>query len=444
MFACFAIGVSPATAEAAPSPPPQCGPSFSDALPRQPWPLQRLQPSAAWPISRGQGVTVAVLDSGVSRAHPKLADQVLPGTDLVQPGGAGDCDNDGHGTLVAGIIAGRDTRDAPFYGVAPGARILPVRVLPNSQKSTDQTLPKRIAEAIRYAVGQGAKVINMSLVTDATPEVEDAVAFARSRDVVLVAAAGNDGGAQQRDQPVYPAAYDGVLGVAGIDQAGKHVATSNVGAYVDVAAPGYAIEGPAPRGRGYVLDQQGGTSFAAGYVSGVAALIRAYAPTLSASDVMRRIEMTADAPPDGRNNEVGHGVVNPYRAVATLLDPRDSKAAAATGQVPSAGTGADPGISVRRVAAWAFTIGVFLAALLLVSRPVVRRGRERGWRPTPAGRPLAAGPAGGGPSPDPDAAVVGTVSITSPSVRRANEPPSGFEAPGHGPPGGGPLAQPRR
>jgi membrane-anchored mycosin MYCP len=442
LVACLTVGLSPAAAAAAPSPPAQCGPSFSNALPHQPWPLHRLQPGTAWRMSRGQGVTVAVLDSGVSRAHPKLADQVLPGTDFVKPGGAGDCDDDGHGTLVAGIIAARDSKEAPFYGIAPDARILPVRVLPNSQKSTDPTLPARVSQAIRYAVDAGAKVINMSLVTEGTPEVAAAVAYAVSHDVVIVAAAGNEGGAQQRDQPVYPAAYEGVIGVAGIDQNGKHVATSNVGDYVDVAAPGFAIEGPAPRGRGYVLDQQGGTSFAAAYVSGVAALVRSSAPGLSASDVIRRIELTADPPSEGRNDEVGYGVVNPYRAVATLLDPRGNRAPSITGQLPSTGSGVDPLGSVKRIAVWAFVTGLFLATLLLVSRPVVRRGRERGWRPAPVER-TSADPSGSSAS-DPFTPAMGTVSITSPSVRRTGPPPAAFGPPGYIPPGSGRHAPGRR
>lgn len=380
LLATLDVGLTPAVAQAAPAP-AQCGPTFHNKLSHQPWPLSRLQPSAAWPLSRGQHVTVAVIDSGVSRTHPQMAGQVLPGVDFVKPGGKGDCDEDGHGTLVAGIIAARDIKDSWFSGVAPDARILPVRVLPDSKKYSDPTLPTRIAQAIRYAVRQGADVINLSLTTDDTPQVRSAVEYAVDHNVVVVAAAGNEGGAHQPNKPVYPAAYPGVLGVAGIDQQGRHVSSSNVGWYVDVAAPGYAIEGPAPRGDGYVLDKEGGTSFAAAYVSGVAALVRGYNPTMRASDVVRRIEITADAPAGGRNNEVGYGVVNPYQAVATVLEGVNNRTVTATGEMPPIKPDTDPLGAVKVVAGWSFLVSLFVAVLLLLARPVIRRGRARGWLP---------------------------------------------------------------
>lgn len=409
---------------------PQCGPKFSDALPELPWPLRRLDPRAAWPTSRGRGVIVAVIDSGVSRLHPKLAGQVLPGKDFVQPGGAGDCDMDGHGTLVAGIIAGRDTKDAPFFGIAPDAHILPVRVLPDSRKSTDPELPKRIASALVWAVNHGADVVNMSLVTEPTPELADAVAYAVRKHVVVVAAAGNEGGSPQAGKPVYPAAYDDVIAVAGVDQDGKHVSTSNTGDYVDIAAPGLAIEGPAPRGGGYVIDPQGGTSFAAAYVSGVAALIREHSPSLSASDIRRRLQLTADSPADGNNDEVGFGVVNPYRAVATLLEPTNKRTPAVSGQLPPPQRADDPLATVRAFAGWAFAGGLILAVLLLATRSLLRRGRRRGQQPvaTPAnsgaGRVQAFSPVFDAP-----------VRITAPSVRRSAETPAVFVPPGFEQPG---------
>ena len=197
-----ALGLtSPPPAAAAPAAPAPstwqaaaCGRTFTDQLSATPWPLQRLRPEAAWPLSRGQGVTVAVIDSGVSRTHVKLAGQVLDGNDFVDPGGPGDCDNDGHGTLVAGLIAGRDTPESPFHGVAPDARILPVKVLPDSRPVNNPDMSQRIADAIVWSVEHGASIINLSLTTPDTPDLVNAVKYAASEDVLLVAAAGNNGG----------------------------------------------------------------------------------------------------------------------------------------------------------------------------------------------------------------------------------------------------------
>lgn len=376
--ACAMVGFTGGTAAAAPPAAPQCGPSYANLLSETPWPLRRLNPPAAWPLSRGKGVTVAVIDSGVSTTHPKLADQVLPGKDFIKPG-PGTCDDDGHGTMVAGIIAARDgandTKGAPFYGIAPDAKILPVRVLPNAQKTVDDALPGRIAQAIRWATDNGAKVINMSLITPPTQELADAVKYAQARNVVLVAAAGNEGGSAFGTAALYPAAYPGVVAVAGIDQDGHHVKTSNSGSNIAVSAPGFYIEGPAPRGGGYALDQQGGTSFAAAYVSGVAALVRAYNPSLDAQAVIRRIEQTADPAPYPHDPDFGAGVVNPYRAVSAVVDTSGGRATA-PGPMPKPVAAPDPLAGVKRAALWIAPAGAAIALSLLLAAAMRRRFRR--------------------------------------------------------------------
>jgi membrane-anchored mycosin MYCP len=419
-----AIVATGAPAAFADPPAPSCGPAHSDALPQTPWPLRRLQPAAAWPVSRGQNVIVAVVDSGVSRTHPKLKDgRVLPGADFLRPGtSAGDCDEAGHGTMVAAIIAGRDSKEAPFYGVAPDAMILPVRVLLDDQRTSDPQAPKRIADGIVWAADHGASVINLSLQTSQTPEMTAALTYAQQKDIVIVAAAGNEGATTQADRPVFPASAPGVIAVAGIDQDGKHVSTSNTGDYVKIAAPGYFIEAPAPRGNGYMRYDKGGTSFAAAYVSGVAALIRAYDPKLTMAEVTRRLLLTADPPPEGRNNEVGAGVVNPYRAVATVLDGRDSRAATVTGGVPPLRPADDPLHAVKVAAGWAAFAGAVLAALLLAARPVLATGRRRRWRPAASGPEPGLGRSGR--RREEFVPVVGrTMSVTSPSVQRMRASP---------------------
>jgi type VII secretion-associated serine protease mycosin len=347
-----------------------------------PWPLQRLQPMAAWPLSRGRGVTVAVIDSGVFPNHPMLQGRVLPGTDMIPGnGGGGDCDKDGHGTLVAGVIAGRSDQSSPgVYGVAPDARILPIRVLPDHKRSDAQDLPERIAQAIDYAVAQHVDVINLSLTTTPIEHLIQAINNADAQNIVVVAAAGNTG------QTPFPALANHVIAVGGIGQNGQHASDSLTGdpkpepgkPNIDLGGPDLGV-GPAPRSTGYVSDR--GSSFAAAYVSGVAALIRAYDPKLKPAEVERRMELTADIPPGGRNNEVGYGMVNPYRALTTVLYKRNDVVPAATGTLPRAVAATDPLASVKVTAGWMVAAGVLLATALFLGSLVINRGRSRRWRP---------------------------------------------------------------
>ncbi|MEH0843375.1 type VII secretion-associated serine protease mycosin [Micromonospora sp. CPCC 205711] len=358
---------------------PACAARPGGAAPTEtPWALRRLDPASAWRISHGERVTVAVIDSGVSPDHPLLAGQVAEGRDFNGlPAMKGRCDLAGHGTVVAGIIAGREGTGAPYNGIAPAARILPVRVLPDAKESTDRELPVQIGQAIRWAVDQDVQVINLSLATFNRPELAEAVDYALAKGVVVVAAAGNRD-QEGSDRPRYPAAYPGVIAVAGVDVQGGHVGSSVSGDYVDVAAPGLDIVGPAPSGSGYLAEPQGGTSFAAAYVSGVVALLRSARPDLTPEQVAYRITRTADNPPEGRNSEVGYGVVNPYRALTSLLGTRtDPPAGAMAAPAPAR----DPLAGQRTVALWAAGIGAVLTAALLAARPILTRGRRRGWRP---------------------------------------------------------------
>lgn len=394
LLACALVTV-PALAVPGPvaAAPAACGPSVADQHTETPWPLTRLRPELAWPMTTGSGVVVAVIDSGVSATAPSLKDQVLPGKDYVLAGGVGDCDEVSHGTFVAGIIAGQRLPGAGFHGVAPGAKILPIRVMQDDQKSFDQNLPNTIADAVDFAVDRGAHVINLSLVTIPTAKLAASISRAVSRNVIVVAAAGNDGASQGGNQPSYPAAYDGVIAVAGVDEQDQHVNTSTSGAYVDVSAPGVQILGPAPQGGGFGLRPGGGTSFAAPYVAGTAALLRAYYPTMTVQQITDRITATADHPPDGRNNQVGFGTVNPYRAVAALTDGPPAGPAAK----PAAGLG--PTVQDRRddtvlPAIWTAFAATFTAALVWAGL-LVRRARRRmrgGTQPVTSTR---RGPPGG-------------------------------------------------
>ena len=152
---------------------------------------------------------------------------------------------------------------------------------------------------------------------------------------------------------------------------------------MDIAAPGVQIAGPSPAGGGYLFSEQGGTSFAAAYVSGVAALVRAYDPSLNPQQVAQRIMQTADHPAEIWNPVVGYGVVNPQRAVGALTAGRGNASASVT-QVQAPQLPEDPLRKLRLVAGWAAVGGVIVAALTLLTAAAVRRGRRRRWRPTRA------------------------------------------------------------
>ncbi|TDC31567.1 type VII secretion-associated serine protease mycosin [Micromonospora sp. 15K316] len=352
-----------------------------------PWAQQRYAPERLAPLATGAGVTVAVIDSGVDQAHRQLAGRVLDGTDLLDPGGDGSRDCAGHGTGVASIIAAAPRAGVAFRGLAPGARILPVRVSEQQvvagRESGRTVSAAEFARAIRWAVDHGAEVLNLSVVlyTD-HPAVRSAVGYALARDVVLVAAAGNLH--EAGDPRPYPAAYDGVLGVGAIGADGARAPFSQTGPYVDLVAPGSDVLMAAP-GRGHHRAE--GTSYAAPFVAATAALLREYRPGLSAAQVAERIVASADPAPDGG---YGAGVLNPYRAVtetpgpapgttrpvAALADDRADPARQA--QLARRAAARDRALAVAVVAGGSAAAVVLLAHLL-------PRGARRRWRPADPG-----------------------------------------------------------
>ena len=348
-------------------------PRYDNPVTETPWPLRRLQPNLVWPLSQGAGTRVAVIDSGVTVNHPSLAGAVDPGRDFIDPPTVGQCDQVAHGSIVAGVIAGRPV--GAFSGIAPQARILPIRVLRDTEKTTDQSIPGNIADAIKFAADSGVDVINLSLVTPDSAALSGAVQYALSKNVVIVAAAGNEGGTKQEGS-AFPAAYPGVIAVAGIDEEGKHVDSSSSGAFVDVAAPGANVVGPVPAGGGFAQFQAGGTSFAAAYVSGLAALLRSQNKSLTPAEVTFRITSTADHPAEGFNNQVGHGVISPLRAMTTVHEAArpgagdPAPAALARPEPPH-----DPLGSTRRIAVITGVALTAITVVILLSAASVRRAR---------------------------------------------------------------------
>ena len=359
--------------------------------------INRLGLRRVWELTKGRGVTVSVVDSGVDARHPKLAGAVEPPVDFratlagggfEQARGTGDdCEN--HGTPIAGIIAGRAADDERVLGVAPEARIAPVRF----DGSLAQAPTEMIAAAIRAGADRGG-VLNLSFAVGVNePAIEKAVQYAVDRDVVVVAAAGNEG----RSQPGltwYPAAYDGVLAVAGVDAAGQPAPESNRGAWVDIAAPGEGLTAPSSGGEGFVAVK--GTSFATAVVSGVAALVRARFPDMPADEVVRRIEATAVSPSGGRDERTGAGIVDPYLAVTA--ETAGAAVAPPAGETPAGAIRVAPVPQVPPLLTPGEATAAAVAAILLACAAVatvaglsarrIAARRERRGRDGPAYRPV--------------------------------------------------------
>jgi membrane-anchored mycosin MYCP len=339
------------------------------------------------PFATGAGIRVAVIDSGVDAGHPQLRGRVAAGQDFLHGDATGRQDCIGHGTGVASIIAARPVAGAGQRGLAPDATIVPVRASEQTdteQGGDDPVSPATFAAAIDWAVDEGgADVINMSLVMpDDDSRVRTAVARAVAAGVVVVAAAGNHGRADEANPRPYPASYPDVIGVGAIDATGVAGDFSQHGDYVDVMAPGVAVTFAA-RGSGHTRGD--GTSFAAPFVAATAALLKQRFPSLTPAQVARRIFATADPAPGGkRSDRYGFGVLNPYRALTETLGPETRPAPA-----PAVLHTEDPAtvaLTARRdhaqdLALLVAGIGAGVVLLVVLAAAALRRGRRRGWRP---------------------------------------------------------------
>ena len=349
-------------------------PSTQTSVPA-PWPQLALAPDRIWPLTRGQGITVAVLDSGVDARSGQLAGRVLPGIAAVPDAGPTDRDCDGHGTAAAGLVAAAPARGTGFAGIAPAARILPVLVGGSTVE------PAVLAGAITRAVAAGARVVLVS----AKPSRDDqvlraAVAAAVRADALVVAGAdGASGGALS-----YPAAYPEVLAVAGVGPAGTGSGAGGggsppAGQRVDLVAPGDQLVslGVGPSGQVGAA----GAPMAAAYAAGTAALLRAYRPALTAAQVRARLITTA-APAGGPvpHPRWGHGTLDPYAAI-TALAPRGARAEVGPVRVAMPVRPAPPDTTRRDTALLIGLATIAATALCAAAVAVTRRGRARHWHP---------------------------------------------------------------
>jgi subtilisin family serine protease len=304
----------------------------------QQWGLTRIGCPDAWDITTGSAsIVVAIVDTGIDLNHPELAPLLVAGQDLVDfaPGSTpkpgwvfeGDFtgvdaipqDEVGHGTHVAGTVGCATNNGVGVAGVNWNVRLMPVKVLARIRESATNRVSgsgsaANIAAGIRWAADNGARIINMSLGGYGDTRVErEAVAYAISRGVVVVAAMGNDNTGQQS----FPAAYPSVIAVAATDSGDRRASFSNTGAWIDVSAPGVGIRST------YWDDTYAslqGTSMASPHVAGVAALVLARNPALTADQVGNIIRSTArplrDAASDPvPNDRYGHGLVQAAAAV---------------------------------------------------------------------------------------------------------------------------------
>jgi len=343
-----------------------------------PWAQKALDYSAAWPLTEGQRVTVAVVDSGLDYS-PQLAGREFA-VDLTK---TGDQDCVGHGTEVSAIIGASDLQASgvAFEGVAPGTRILSVKV--NSGENGTSAL---LAQGIKDAALLGAKVINVSVQTGNSTVLREAVEFALGKGAVIIAAGGNDGSTVAgipASGPFYPASYPGVLSVGAVGPDGSLAPYSDQRSRVAVTAPGESLTSACPGG--YQVGDLNGTSYATAFVSGVAALVRARFPRLSGPQVVARIKATANG---AAGPGTGRGLINPVLALTSLTVPATpSPSPTARPRAVAVAKAPPPDLAVRRAAFEVAAGALGAAALVAIGALIIRQGRRRRWRAgSPGGR----------------------------------------------------------
>jgi subtilisin family serine protease len=290
------------------------------ALPNDPyyadyqWNLRQIRAPEAWDLTTGdRRVIVAIVDTGIALDHPDLADKLVPGINFVTPGQPPQDDN-GHGTHVAGIVAAATNNGQGIAGVDWEARLMPVKVLDASGGSD----VVRVAQGMVWAVDQGARVLNLSFSgVEPSAALTEAVQYAQSRGVLVVAEVANNG----RAEPSYPAALDGVLAVGPLARNEQPLQGANSGSYVAVAAPAEQIASTfwdATAGNVYAVAST--PSQAPPHVAGLAGLIWSVNPELRGDAVRALLVNHADdvASP-GRDELTGTGRINAYRSVLAAL-----------------------------------------------------------------------------------------------------------------------------
>ena len=300
-----------------------------DIRDNQQWVLGMLNAAAAWQVTRGSGVTVAVIDSGVNPNVSDLAGSVITGPDYTGVTTSLASRQWGvHGTWMASLIAGHGHAGglSGVTGIAPESRILSIRVIPDRgdphysryEREPETVIQQSLANGISYAVTHGAQVISMSIGYSApSGAVRAELQQAYDRGVVVIASAGNSGGPSGRDGEApesFPANYPGVISVGAVDQAGAVAGFSSDNLSVQVAAPGVRVPAQGRDGQYWLVS---GTSPACALVAGVAALIKSRYPGLAPDLVASALTSTTTGrPAGGYDSQVGFGIVDAAAALA--------------------------------------------------------------------------------------------------------------------------------
>lgn len=351
-----------------------------------PWAQRLLAPDQVWPLTRGGGQRVAVIGTGVDAGNAQLAGRVGAGADVTGgKQGTADTDCAGWGTVAAGIVAAApDLAHTTFAGIAPDARVIPVRdaATVSSQSPPD---PDVLAKAIDAARRADATVICVPVPAASgsgalSAAVRDAIAAGA---VVVSGVQATTGGANEAAPTSYPTADAGVLGVGAINASGAPVSTEG-GDYLGVAAPGADLVSTAPvagGGEGQVA-KVNLPGLAAAFVAGVVALVRAYHPELTPQQVVARVERTADRPPSGTHDaHLGWGTVDLSAAVSAAIPAGTAAPTAAATPAQVARATVPASHSGRLLPALLALAGIVFAALLTLAATTFRRARARHFQP---------------------------------------------------------------
>jgi subtilisin family serine protease len=284
--------------------------------------MRRIEVDDSWRITTGSpDVVIAFLDSGVMASHVDFAGKLLPGYDFLEdkPGAV---DDNGHGTFTAALAGGLGNNKAGIAGVCWGCKILPLKILDRRGLGPVSAF----AKAVRYAVEKGARIINVSAsVTTASQAMRDAVNHAVEHDVLIVAAAGNEG----NDRPVYPAAFDRVLAIGATDRSDRLAPISSFGFFVDLVAPGVRVTSAATTGADATTTKDG-TSLSAPLVAGAAGLLLSARPDLSIDALTNLlVETSLDLGTPGRDERFGGGRLSVYDALLAATRPEPAGGALA-------------------------------------------------------------------------------------------------------------------
>ncbi|MFG2288705.1 S8 family serine peptidase [Streptomyces sp. NPDC048595] len=384
----------------------------ADQIRNDQWPLKAFDAESVWKVSTGKGVTVAVIDDPVNGDHPDLKGNVLPGRNIESGGTANRQNLDDHGTSMASIIAGHGHgagNSAGVRGLAPDAKILPVGIPTGDEIS--ELNSNDLADAVNYAVDNGASVINMSFGQAVLSEKDkQALSKAVKKDVFLVVATGNDGVGHLDQLTSYP----GVVAVGAVDKSGQVWEKSNYGPETMLTAPGTLIRSAAAS-KPYRLAN--GTSDSAAYVSGAAALLRAKFPDLTAGQIANRLVKTAGLPAGKEGMKLpdphyGYGFIKPYSALTKdipagsksgpLKTPKTEPSTATGGATVAGSSGSgneqasgqkESGLGVGAIVGIAVGVLVVVGIIVLI---VVRQRKNDRNGPPPGGPGGYGGPGGPG------------------------------------------------